>query len=103
MDELETESVKAAMESLGNREEFKKVHSCQKIYAKQNCKTVLVPVWILSNISHGYSSQIFINGQTGKIIGEPPISSKKGIAIFGGIVAACTIIGELIWMAVSGL
>ena len=102
MDELETESVKAVMESLGNRDNFKKILSCQKTQTKQNCKTVLVPVWILSNLYRGYSSQIFINGQNGKIIGEPPVSAKKGLAIFGGIAAACALLGELIWMVVSG-
>lgn len=103
MDELETESVRVAMESLGNRENIKKVLGCQKILTKQNCKTVLVPVWVLSNISHSYSSRIFINGQNGKIIGETPVSVKKALAIFGGIAAACTLIGELIWTAVNGL
>jgi len=103
LDELETQSAQAAINSLGSRENIKKVISCQKKQTKQNCKTVLVPVWILSNLSRGYSNQIFINGQSGKIIGEPPVSAKKALAIFGGIAVACTIIGELIWMAVSGL
>ena len=48
-------------------------------------------------------TQIFINGQTGRIVGEPPVSIKKALAIFGGIAAGCTLIGELIWMVVNGL
>lgn len=102
-DELETASFKAATESLGDRKNISKVLSCRIIDKKENSKTVLVPVWILGNLSNGYTDQIFINGQTGRIVGEPPVSIKKALAIFGGIAAGCTLIGELIWMAVNGL
>ena len=102
-DELETASFKAATESLGDRRNISKVLSCRTIDKKENSRTVLVPVWILGNLSNGYTDQIFINGQNGRIIGEPPVSIKKALAIFGGIAAGCTLIGELIWMAVNGL
>ncbi len=102
-DELETASFKAATKSLGDRKNISKVLSCRIIDKKENSKTVLVPVWILGNLSNGYTDQIFINGQNGRIVGEPPVSIKKALAIFGGIAAGCTLIGELIWMAVNGL
>ncbi len=102
-DELEAASIKAALDSVGDRNEIQKVINCQPIEKKEDSKTVLVPVWILSSISNGYSNQLFINGQSGKIIGEPPASIKKALAIFGGIAAGCTVIGELIWMVVNGL
>jgi hypothetical protein len=102
-DELEGASIKEALESLGDRKTIRKVITCQPIDKKENSKTVLVPVWILSNLSNGYTDQIFINGQTGRIVGEPPVSIKKALAIFGGIAAGCTLIGELIWMVVNGL
>lgn len=102
-DELETASFKAATESLGDRRNISKVLNCRTIDKKENSRTVLVPVWILGNLSNGYTDQIFINGQNGRIIGEPPVSIKKALAIFGGIAAGCTLIGELIWMAVNGL
>ena len=102
-DELEAASFKAAAESLGDRKNISKVLSCRIIDKKENSKTVLVPVWILGNLSNGYTDQIFINGQNGRIVGEPPVSIKKALAIFGGIAAGCTLFGELIWMAVNGL
>lgn len=102
-DELEGASIKEALESLGDRKTIRKVISCQPIDKKENSKTVLVPVWILSNPRNGYTEQIFINGQNGRIFGEPPASIMKALAIFGGIAAGCTVIGELIWMAVNSL
>lgn len=102
-DELEGASIKEALDSLGDRKTIRKVINCQPIDKKENSRTVLVPVWILSNIQNGYTDRIFINGQNGKTVGEPPVSIKKALAIFGGIAAGCTLIGELIWMAVNGL
>lgn len=100
-DELESVSFKAVIDSFGDRREIRKTLSSRQFDKNYDGKTVLVPVWILSNISKGYTDQIFINGQSGRIIGEPPASFRKGLAIFGGIVAGCTIIGELICTAVN--
>ncbi len=102
-DEIEGASARKALDSLGDRDSYRKVLSCNAIDKKQHGKTILVPVWILSNISKGYTDQIFINGQSGKIIGEPPLNIKKALAVFFGIVGGCTVIGELIWMAVNAL
>lgn len=44
----------------------------------------LLPVYILTNIYQGKAMQYVMNGQTGKIYGEVPISKAKLGAIFGG-------------------
>lgn len=46
---------------------------------------VLLPVWMVS-YDFNKSEHIFaMNGQTGKVVGKPPISIKKVAAWFGGI------------------
>lgn len=102
-DELETASIKEAMDSLGNRENIQKILSCEATVSDCKAKSVLVPVWVLSHTSNGYTHQITVNGQSGEINGEPPISFKRIASIFGCIAAGCTVIGELIWMLVNGI
>lgn len=53
---------------------------------------VLLPVWM---VSYDYKNEerIFaMNGQTGKVVGKPPISAGKVLAWFSGI-ASCTFFG----------
>lgn len=100
IDEVETSCVKEANRIFGQQ---KRIDSCKKAGVSYSCKNVLVPLWVLNFQQNGYTHQIFINGQSGKIIGEPPVSAKRAAAIFGIIAAACTVIGEFIRMAVNGL
>ncbi len=103
IDEVETSCVKAANRIFGQQGYGKQIDSCKKADVTYSCKNVLVPLWVLNFQQNGYTHQIFINGQSGKIIGEPPVSAKRAAAIFGIIAAACTVIGEFIRMAVNGL
>ena len=102
-DEIESVAIKEAIDALGERENISKIVSVNKTDTQRTEKIALLPVWVLSHTSGGFTSRIFINGQNGNIIGEPPVSLKRCAAIFGGIAAGCTLIGELIWMAVNGL
>lgn len=48
---------------------------------------VLLPVWMIS-YDFNHSEHIFaMNGQTGKVVGKPPISNSKVAMWFGGITA----------------
>lgn len=56
----------------------------------------MLPVWILSTRYRGRVYKFAMNAQTGKLVGELPISWRKFWGIFGGITAAVTIIGTVI-------
>ncbi len=103
IDELETSCVKAATDMLAQQEKESHIVNCRRTGTSFNCKKVLVPVWVLNFNDRGYAHQIFLNGQSGKVIGEPPVSFRHAAAIFGVITAACTVLGEIIWMAVNRL
>lgn len=56
----------------------------------------MLPVWILSTRYRGKIYKFAMNAQTGKFVGELPISWGKFWAIFAGITAAVTAVGTVI-------
>ena len=69
-------------------------HSTQSLYA-------LLPVWMLHYRYNGKDYQFFLNGQTGKIVADRPISNLRRGICFAGVFAATFIItligGVLLW------
>lgn len=63
---------------------------------------LLCPVWILNTTWNNEKYPFFVNGQTGKIVGDLPLDkSAYNKWLWGltfGITAACAIIGSLIWL-----
>lgn len=55
-------------------------------------KYALLPVWVLNTRWNGDNYMFIMNGQTGKIVGDLPISRKKYNLIRGGIAAAITLV-----------
>ena len=49
---------------------------------------VLLPVWVMNYDYMGKKYTFAMNGQTGKVVGKPPISIGKVLAWFFGIMAA---------------
>lgn len=45
----------------------------------------LMPIYMVTNIFKDKTYRFFINGQTGKIVGETPISKKRQFALFSAI------------------
>lgn len=68
----------------------------QQQYSAQTFKHVLVPVWLLSYVYRAKPYQVVVNGTTGKIAGEHPLSWVK---IFFAAVAA--IIVAIIVISIS--
>lgn len=66
---------------------------------KTNSQYVLLPVWMLNYDYQGKQYLFAMNGQTGKIVGKPPLSSKKIAAWFAGIASGTffilTVISQL--------
>ena len=100
IEELKVQAIEKAKESFAQDMPVK-FDSCTHKVTHSRTRYALVPLWILSHHDKGYSQQLFINGQSGKIIGEIPPSIPRMAAIFGIIAAGCAAIGELIWMAVN--
>ncbi len=95
-------SLQSTRETL-NTQGFASVTSCTHAYNKCRAKYVLLPVWTMNYTYNGFTHQFFMNGQSGKIVGEPPLSLSRTLQWFGGIAAAVTAVGELIWLAVNML
>lgn len=53
--------------------------------SRKHAKYVLFPAWILNYRYKGKQYLFTINGQTGKMVGDLPISIGKGFGWFGGI------------------
>ena len=47
----------------------------------------LLPVWILNTKWEGKDFLFAMNGQTGKLVGNLPVSSKRAIGLFAAIAA----------------
>lgn len=65
-------------------------------YSAQTFKHVLAPIWLLTYAYHGKPYQVVVNGYTGKIAGEHPLSWVKiFFAVVAVVVAAVVVISVL--------
>ena len=58
----------------------------------QGHRNVLFPVWMLMSKYKGKDYLFAMNGQTGKIVGDLPISKGRAAAWFAGITAAASLL-----------
>ncbi len=69
---------------------------------KKHADYTLMPVWMVC-YDYRQAEHIFaMNGQTGKVVGKPPLSKAKIAAWFGGISAGCFIVFRLITLLMGG-
>lgn len=71
--------------------------------SKKNAMYVLLPVWMFA---YDYDDQEHIfamNGQTGKVVGKPPLSAGKIAAWFSGIAGSIFLALKLITFDISGV
>jgi hypothetical protein len=54
---------------------------------KGQAKYAMYPVWLLNTTYKGEMFTFAMNGQTGKIVGNLPVSKAKLAALFGGLFA----------------
>ena len=73
------------------------IPSSRQLKVEQSkARYVLMPVWILNT---KYKDKIYtfaMNGQTGKMTGELPISSKRTALWFAGIAAGVSVLATLV-------
>ena len=62
----------------------------------------LFPVWMITEDYDQEEFMFAMNGQTGKVVGKPPVSKGKAAAWFGAITAASFVAMKLISVAMGG-
>jgi hypothetical protein len=63
---------------------------------------VLLPIWMVTYHYRGKDYIFAMNGQTGKVVGKPPISRAKVAGWFGGIAAITLLIFRLVTFFMGG-
>ena len=71
------------------------VSSMEADIIKSSSRYVMLPVWLLYTKYHGKDYLFGMNGQTGKMVGNLPLSVGKAAALAGIITAAVTILGTI--------
>ncbi len=99
-EQLEAEALRAARDAL-NTERYAEVKSCRHIYTALDAKLALLPVWLLNHNEAGCAYRFLMNGQTGKIVGDAPLSLTRTLQWFAGVTAGVAAAGELLWFAVD--
>lgn len=67
-----------------------------------SARYVLLPVWILTYDYNRQEHMFAMNGQTGKVVGKPPLSKIKIFSWFTGISAGTLLILKLISLSMGG-
>lgn len=83
---------------------YTSVNITQRIYdaRQRNASYTLLPVWMLAYDYNGKEYMFAMNGQTGKVVGKPPISKLKVTGWFLLSAIITFILSFLIVMAVGG-
>jgi DNA-directed RNA polymerase subunit RPC12/RpoP len=63
---------------------------------------VLLPVWLVVYDLDNFKHNFVMNGQTGKIVGKPPLSRAKIAAWFGGVAAGTLLVMKTVSWAMGG-
>ena len=63
---------------------------------------VLFPVWMVVYDYEKSEHTFAMNGQTGKVVGKPPISMGKVATWFGGIAAGTLLVLKSVSLALGG-
>jgi hypothetical protein len=76
---------------------------CHTDFSSDQQTYVLLPVWMLISKYDGKDYLFAMNGQTGKIVGELPVSSKQAAKWFGIIFCITFIIAAILAFVVGGV
>ena len=69
---------------------------------RKKAEYALLPVWMISYDYNQGEHMFAMNGQTGKIVGKPPLSSAKIVAWFTGIAAGTFALFRIITVLMGG-
>lgn len=79
----------------GNRHKDLRVETT---VSDQDARLLFLPVWMASFQYGGKLYRCVVNGQTGKIGGEAPVSAGKVWLVVGAVVAVIAVIALLVWL-----
>ena len=76
-------------------------HTCTLIHDSVNLKRgkvhyALMPVWMLNTKWKGKDFLFAMNGQTGKLVGDLPVSWGRFWSLFAAIVAPLSVLGTVL-------
>lgn len=71
------------------------IHNIQTTYRQVTYKYLLLPVWISSFTYKGKVYQFVVNGQTGKVSGQAPISWPKVLLVTAAVIAVFMLINYM--------
>ncbi len=71
--------------------DFQRIHSQSTTYQEQSFKQILLPVWMATYRFKNSPYQVVINGVTGKVVGDAPVSLFKIVGIAGAALFAMAI------------
>lgn len=77
-------------------------HKNIRIHSQDTYYTLL-PVWMFCYDHEHNEHNFFMNGQTGKVVGKPPISVSKSIGAFFGISLITLLIVKIIVFCIGGV
>lgn len=63
---------------------------------------VMLPVWLVVYDYNNFEHNFVMNGQTGKVVGKPPLSAGKIAAWFGGVAAGVFLAMKVLSFAMGG-
>lgn len=69
---------------------------------QRNAEYILLPVWMICYDYQQAEHTFAMNGQTGKVVGRPPLSKGKIATWFGGIAGISFVIMRIITMILGG-
>lgn len=98
----EAQAMEAVQKSLKGYTD-RKITSCKHTYNSASATLALFPMWVLNCEYKEEFYPVFMNGQTGRIVGVPPKSTKKIAAFFAAGAMVGAVLGQIIWTVVSSL
>lgn len=89
-------AVQAMEDSVTGYETCRCIHSDVRLQ-REEPKYALLPVWLLSTQWQGKNYMFAMNGQTGRFVGDLPISKGKMALWFAGIFLLAALLGSLLF------
>jgi len=96
-------SAVAAMESTVTGYDGSNIEQADVQVRRRHVSYALLPVWLLSTRWQDKNYLFAMNGQTGKLVGDLPVSKGRLALLFAGVFAVLAVLGSLIFEVEAGL
>ena len=93
----------AAMQNTVTGYNSNTVEQAQVQMQRSNVSYALLPVWLLSTRWQDKNYLFAMNGQTGKLVGDLPVSKGRLALLFAGLFAIFAVLGSLFFEVEAGL